>query len=62
MYNPINYLKGVFYRYFIYPITKKGKVVEAETFFGATMKLVLPASLDIYILECKNRTLFQVRF
>ena len=54
LYNPVNYILGILYRYFIYPITKKGKLVYVETFFGATMKIMLPASLDIYIMQCKT--------
>lgn len=31
-------------------------MVDAITFFGSTMKLVLPASLDIYLMECKTHS------
>ena len=52
--SPLKYLNGLFYRKFIYPIKKKGKIISCNTFFDCQMKVVLPAGMDIYLLGGKS--------
>jgi FkbM family methyltransferase len=51
---PLRYLQGQFYQHVIYPRTRKGKLVQVETFFGATMLVVLPAGMDLYLIGGKS--------
>jgi len=51
---PINYLSGTLFNKFIYPKNKKGRFVNAQTFFGVNMNLILPAGMDIYL--CGGKT------
>ena len=52
--NPYKYLNAIGYRLFFYKKDKKGKLVKATSFFGAEMKLILPAGTDIYLTGCKS--------
>src|SRR5215831_5359470 len=52
--HPPRYFYSVFYKKFIYPQTKKGLESTATTFFGAKMKVALPAAIDIYITGGKT--------
>ncbi|MDF1698258.1 MAG: FkbM family methyltransferase, partial [Saprospiraceae bacterium] len=54
MYNPSRYLGGILHRIFVYPFSKKGKLVDTKTFFGTTMKVLLPAGMDLYLLGGKS--------
>ncbi len=53
-FNPLHYTYGIFFSKFIYPIFKRGKIVEVFTFFGTKMKVLLPAGTDIYLLGAKS--------
>jgi FkbM family methyltransferase len=51
---PMHYLFGTFFWKIIYPFSKKGTVRKRTTFFGREMELVLPAGMDIYLLNTKT--------
>jgi FkbM family methyltransferase len=51
---PKRYISGQYFSKAVYPGTKKGKLVDAHTFFGKTMKVLLPAGMDIYLLGAKT--------
>jgi FkbM family methyltransferase len=52
--SPIRYLFGILHRILIYPISKKGKMVNVNTFFGSPMKVLLPSGMDLYLLGGKS--------
>ena len=52
--NPIKYLYALYTRFVLYPITKKGKITTAKTFFGDSIHLLLPAGTDIYLTGGKS--------
>jgi FkbM family methyltransferase len=54
LHKPKAYISAIFFRKFIYPKNRKGRLVEAKTFFGAKMQLLLPAGMDLYLLGCKT--------
>lgn len=51
---PQRYLTGQYFFRAVYPKTKKGKLVKANTFFGKEMNVLLPAGMDIYLLGAKT--------
>jgi FkbM family methyltransferase len=51
---PTHYIYGMFFSKFIYPTQKKGVLKQTTTFFGDSMNIVLPASLDIYLVKGKS--------
>ncbi len=51
---PIKYTTATVFNYLVYPRTKKGRAAVAETFFGARMNVILPASTDIYLTMGKS--------
>ena len=52
--DPFRYLYATGYAHFIYPITKRGQLVNINTFFGAKMNAFLPAGTDIFLLGAKS--------
>ncbi len=52
--SPLRYTKGILWKEIIYPITHKTSLQKANTFFGATMNVLLPAGMDIYLLGAKS--------
>ncbi|MEM6699804.1 MAG: FkbM family methyltransferase [Bacteroidota bacterium] len=54
LHRPVRYLGSLLWREVIYSKTKKGKVRVASTFFDISMQLLLPASMDIYLLGAKT--------
>lgn len=52
--NPSKYLRAILYRELVYKRTKKEKEVQAKTFFGSKMHLLLPSSTDIYLTGGKS--------
>lgn len=52
--SPFRYLWGQVFNNFIYPVTKRQRVVPASTFFGEEMKVALPAGSDIYFTQGKS--------
>lgn len=54
LHNPGRYLYGILHRIFVYPISKKGMLVDTSTFFGTKMKVVLPAGMDLFLLGGKS--------
>lgn len=52
--NPYKYISAVLFRRFIYPITKKEKLVTATLFYNKKMQIALPASTDIYLTGGKS--------
>jgi FkbM family methyltransferase len=51
---PLRYGLAMAYRYLLYPLTHRGLSIRARTFFGANMRLHLPAGTDIYL--CRGKT------
>lgn len=51
---PFKYIFGMIFFKAIYPLTKKGMMVEGCTFFGQTLELLLPAGMDIYLTGGKT--------
>lgn len=51
---PRKYLFGILYRETIYRFSRKGKITHALTFWGDSMTVVLPSSLDIYLTGGKS--------
>lgn len=52
--SPIKYSISVLYRESLYPLINKDIEVKASTFFDLDMVLLLPASIDIYLLGGKS--------
>ncbi|RMD72676.1 MAG: FkbM family methyltransferase [Bacteroidetes bacterium] len=51
---PARYLSGMWWRYVGFRWTGYGRVVSARTFFDASMQVVLPAGMDLYLLGAKT--------
>ncbi|MFK7809543.1 MAG: FkbM family methyltransferase [Saprospiraceae bacterium] len=51
---PKRYVSGQYFFRTTYQKTKKGKLVEANTFFDTSMNVLLPAGMDIYLLGAKT--------
>ncbi len=51
---PVHYLRAQIFRRLLYPLTQKGKMTTAPTFFGSPMKLQLPSAMDIYLWGAKT--------
>lgn len=51
---PGRYLRGMWWRYAGFRWTGRGRLVEADTFFGAPMHVLLPAGMDLYLLGAKT--------
>ncbi len=56
MYNPVRYGYAIAYRELIYPKKKKGRIVDANLFYGKKIKIALPASTDIYLTGGKSHS------
>ena len=54
LYAPLRYIGGQLFYQLIYKNTRKGKLVNANTFFGTDMQVLLPAGMDIYLLGGKT--------
>jgi FkbM family methyltransferase len=54
--NPYKYTLAMFHREFVYPKTKKEKVVSSKLFYGKFMNIALPASTDIYLTGGKSHS------
>lgn len=52
--HPLRYLYAIGFRTFIYPNTRKGILVQAPTFFGTPMQIMLPAGTDIFLTKGKS--------
>lgn len=52
--NPFKYFNAIFFREVIYKYSRKEKTVNANTFFGKKMNLLLPSSTDIYLTGGKS--------
>lgn len=50
----LKYVSGIFFREIVYRLFKKGMFVTAKLFWDDTMKICLPASMDIFLLGCKT--------
>lgn len=48
------YLSFQWHKRIVYPILKKGKLCNAQLFFGKSMKLKLPAGSDLFLLGAKT--------
>lgn len=51
---PVRYAFALTFRWFIYPIKKKGVVRKCTTFYGNKMEVVLPADMDIFLHQAKT--------
>ncbi len=51
---PSRYLRGMWWRHAGFRWTGRGRLVEADTFFGAPMHVMLPAGMDLYLLGAKT--------
>lgn len=51
---PFKYTFGMIFFKAIYPLTKRGMMVKARTFFGQNLELLLPAGMDIYLTGGKS--------
>ena len=54
LYSPGKYLFVMFFRYVIYPLTKKEYRLRASLFWSDEVYIALPASMDIFLLGCKT--------
>jgi len=46
---PWKYSNVMIFRHFVYPLTKRERILEVPVFFGAKMKIGLPSATDIYL-------------
>ena len=51
---PFRYIRGQLFFRTTYRRTGKGWLVDAPTFFGTSMKVLLPAGMDVYLLGAKT--------
>lgn len=51
---PRKYILGVFYRNIYYKLSKKGELKNVKTFWGENIQVLLPASMDIYLIGGKT--------
>ena len=54
LYAPLAYLAGVIHHRLIYQLLRYPWETNASTFFGTPMRVLLPAGLDIYLLNAKT--------
>jgi len=54
--NPFKYIAAISFKEFIYPKTKKEKIVTTTLFYGKKMRIGLPASTDIYLTGGKSHS------
>jgi FkbM family methyltransferase len=54
--NPYKYVMAMFHREFVYPKTKKEKIISTKLFYGKSMNIALPASTDIYLTGGKSHS------
>lgn len=54
LHRPVRYWSSLLWREVIYSKNKKGKLRTVATFFDVSMQLLLPASMDIYLLGAKT--------
>jgi len=54
LHDPFKYFYALYTRFLYYPLTKKGKLITTETFFGDSIDLLLPAGTDIYLTGGKS--------
>jgi len=52
--HPFRYTYAILFKELVYPRTKKGVLKEADTFFGNTMQVTLPAGTDIFLTGGKS--------
>jgi FkbM family methyltransferase len=52
--NPYKYFIAIYFRKFIYPKTKKEKILVTKLFYGKKMSIALPAATDIYLTGGKS--------
>jgi FkbM family methyltransferase len=52
--HPLRYLKGMWMSKFAFPFWKGSSKVPARTFFGADMRIALPAGLDVWLCHAKT--------
>ncbi len=53
-YRPFVYVSAILYRGLLYPLVKKEWYVSTRTFFGAEMKVALPAATELALLGAKS--------
>ncbi len=51
---PRRYLSGMWWRHVHYRLKGQGRVMRAHTFFGMSMRVRLPAGMDVYLLGAKT--------
>jgi FkbM family methyltransferase len=54
--NPVKYFRAIFFREIIYRRTRKSWEVQATTFFGFPMRILLPSATDIYLTGGKSHS------
>ena len=54
--NPLKYIHAMYIREIVYPKTRKEKIVSSKLFYGASFKVALPASTDIYLTGGKSHS------
>ena len=54
LHDPLRYLSAIGFWRLVYPLTKRGKYAQADTFFGAKMQVVLPSATEIYLFGAKT--------
>ncbi len=52
--NPVKYFRAIFFREIIYRRTRKSQEVQATTFFGFPMRILLPSATDICLTGGKS--------
>jgi FkbM family methyltransferase len=52
--HPLRYLKGMWMSKIAFPVWKGSSKVSAKTFFGADMRIALPAGLDVWLCHAKT--------
>lgn len=51
---PLKYIVGLSFRRLYYPLSKRGWICEVKSFWSSNIKVVLPASMDIYLIGGKT--------
>tara|TARA_B110000495_G_C23002873_1_gene592057 strand:+ start:1004 stop:1912 length:909 start_codon:yes stop_codon:yes gene_type:complete len=61
LFNPVKYITGIFSKLIYFKLTKKGFLVNTDTFWNKNISLELPACLDIYLSGGKTHE-SEIRF
>jgi FkbM family methyltransferase len=54
LHRPWRYLAAISFWRLIYPLTRRGKIERARTFFGTDMQVLLPAATEIFLFGAKT--------